>query len=307
VIAIADITGIHEQGRMSVDVEGNRLSAVAYRADLKLFQALKGDCPVNFSIEFYTPTEFVGYPGLNTGLQMIFLKRSGETLLFTDRHYPTLPATKRAEPKGSDLDVSNALDSVVATLGAVLASPTAAPSAKWEVLRVAYALPSSSSFMSSLRLASASATDPELKYRLVAELIARGDLADLPEVGELLLTHALTDTQAQRMLYVIANKLNDPKAVPTLRQLLRSGSTAARRSAAEGLWHVANSATTPDLVRALQDPDTDVRYYAVRGLADINREPAWGPSVSAFRENEAKYLTYWLDWANPARKKPDEN
>ena len=68
--------------------------------------------------------------------------------------------------------------------------------------------------------------------------------------------------------------------------------------AVEALWHIADPNTVPELLRSLQDPDEQVRFYAVRAFADIANEPGWGgPGESEFRNRQQEYLEHWQEWA----------
>ncbi len=51
------------------------------------------------------------------------------------------------------------------------------------------------------------------------------------------------------------------------------------------------------LSRLLNNSDEQVRYYAVVGLGEITKQDEWTPAFPEFREHEAKYLSYWRDWA----------
>jgi len=79
--------------------------------------------------------------------------------------------------------------------------------------------------------------------------------------------------------------------------LLGAGSVEVRRSAAHALRNIADSAGVPALVRALDDPDRDVRYYAVTGLAKITGQDDWLPSLPLFESEEQKYVAHWREWA----------
>jgi HEAT repeat protein len=71
-----------------------------------------------------------------------------------------------------------------------------------------------------------------------------------------------------------------------------------REAAAQALWHIGHPAAVRSLARALEDPDGLVRFYAVRGCADIAQEVGWGgPGESEFQEHEQQYLAHWRSWA----------
>lgn len=169
---------------------------------------------------------------------------------------------------------------------------------KWVILNNSYAIPrDNQQFISSLEKGLDVASSSELHARLEAELLYRDEVAVLPEVAQLLLTNAVSKTERERLLYSIANGITSEKAVSQLVILLGAADPSLHPPAAEGLWHIASSAATGALCRALEDPNPQVRYYVIRALADIERQPEWGPSIPEFEQNGSKYLRHWLEWA----------
>jgi hypothetical protein len=91
--------------------------------------------------------------------------------------------------------------------------------------------------------------------------------------------------------------LKSPDAVPTLAALLHSSEVAVRRAAASVLSDIATQATIAPLAKiALNDPDQNVRYYAVLGLATAT-ETGEAPAMDRFQKNEAEMITRWRSWA----------
>jgi hypothetical protein len=292
-IAVVDISKIDNMGSTSIEIGGKEIAANLDKAAVTVEQPLKGRCPDSFIVNFFTPQQFVGYPGVAVGRQIIFLKRRGDVYEFADRHFPTLPVAP-----GSVHEVeSTPLVLVIEELGRVLSSTTATQAQKWTVLARARGIPNVESFKRSLRAGLNSADDADLKNRIQAELISRDDPSQLTVSVDSLLTGSLTDQQRQRLLLVIENDVKNPKSVPAITRLLRSHDPPSRRAAAEALWHTASSDAIPDLLRILQDPDQEVRFYAVRALSDIANEPGWGgPGESEFQEHQQQYLTHWQKW-----------
>ncbi len=64
----------------------------------------------------------------------------------------------------------------------------------------------------------------------------------------------------------------------------------------------------PYLARALWDPDLEVGYFAVIGLAEITRDNSWRPLRDDFRLDENKYREHWRTWAKvhgfPSQNEP---
>jgi hypothetical protein len=85
VVAVVDIFEIDDAGPASVNFDGRAILASAYRADVRLVRRIKGASPDSLIVDFFTPQQFVGYPGVAIGRQMIFVKRQGSTYEFADR------------------------------------------------------------------------------------------------------------------------------------------------------------------------------------------------------------------------------
>jgi len=295
VIAVVDIMNVRNTGEVLTEVDGNRIRANVYTSTAHLQRSIKGTCPDQFTILSFTPLVFVGVPGIAPGIQIVFLTNKKGEFLFADPHYPSFPAVA-----GSNLPGTSGvgpIEEVAQELGAVIASPTETMQRKWSVFRVMYAIPTSAALVSALRTGLETTADNDLRHRIQAELISRDELSTLPDVERLLLTNALPKHDKDAFLFVISNELKDPKALGALQRLLRSGDSEIRAATAEGLWHIASPSSVPDLVRALNDSDRDVRFYAVRGLSDIAAQPSWGPSLPEFQEHESKYVQHWSDWA----------
>jgi hypothetical protein len=209
----------------------------------------------------------------------------------TSLHFPAAPGSV------SDIE-SDPLQAVVAELGRVISSPAAGQGQKYAVLARARGIPNVESFNLSLQAGLDTAENADLRYRIQAELISRDDLFELRPVVDLLLGNTLTEEQRQIFLLAIANNIKSSKSVPMITRLLCSTDLLSRRAVAEALWHIASSNAIPDLVRILQDPDQEVRFYAVRALSDIANEQGWGgPSESQFQDHQQEYLTHWQNWA----------
>jgi hypothetical protein len=72
VIAVVDIPRIVDVGRTIISVDSHSLLSDTYKADVNTQRRIKGICPDRFVLIFFTPQSFVGYPGVGTGLQIVF-------------------------------------------------------------------------------------------------------------------------------------------------------------------------------------------------------------------------------------------
>jgi hypothetical protein len=69
---------------------------------------------------------------------------------------------------------------------------------------------------------------------------------------------------------------------------------AARREMGSALRKIASPLTTPLLRKMLDDPQQEVRYFAVTALMRVYRIEHM-PSVRLFAQEEVEYLAYWKD------------
>jgi hypothetical protein len=124
-----------------------------------------------------------------------------------------------------------------------------------------------------------------------------------------------------------------PAVVPVLAEALHKGPPSTREFAAQALVHFAEPSTRPGLERALADPKSGVRLYAIQALSMFGRLPRterheqilcndpsfWGvrpmmaaalerddgPSAAQLRKLLAAYDLRQLDSAHPGEMAPD--
>lgn len=93
------------------------------------------------------------------------------------------------------------------------------------------------------------------------------------------------------------NRLHSENAVPVLSALLASTQVVVRRAAASILSDIAsNSVIAPLAASTLNDPDQQVRYFGVLGLARV-ASPGKGPTLAQFHQQEDEMLQHWRSWA----------
>jgi hypothetical protein len=144
----------------------------------------------------------------------------------------------------------------------------------------------------------ATSGEPVAQIMIVQLMLRFGDVSYLSKAASLL---ARDDPD----LYPAVSGLCDtiywmmPPAdeIPALKELMALPVVDARRAAA----HVLSIMDTPEIVEplaaALDDPDSTVRYHAVRGLGHATGA-AIEPDVAEFRANEADYVRRWKEWAH---------
>jgi HEAT repeat protein len=91
--------------------------------------------------------------------------------------------------------------------------------------------------------------------------------------------------------------LKDWRAVPALKRLLDTNDQRIIKGVVIALRQSGSADALEPLARLLTNSDEQVRYYAVVGMGEITRQDEWTPAFDEFQKNEAKYLSYWRDWA----------
>ncbi len=300
VIAIAEVIDLKAIGTAPpITFHEQPLQARAYLASLQVRRIIKGTVGDAITVKYTLPTSFVGYRGLQRGTRIVFLRQEKGGYSPADPYYPDFPAipsiwgSERLNPAAGDY-----VAAVVREMVAVIASPGASLAEKSQILQVEDALPANEEVVAAFREGLATAQELDLRQRLEGDLIRFGDVTELPNVAHLLLTNTATPDQRLWLLYVIGNRVSDPRAIPALEPLLRSEDSSIREAGVEALWHIADPRALPELLKSLNDPDQQVRFYAVRALSDIAQEPGWGgPGESEFQEHQQEYLTHWQNWA----------
>ena len=257
------------------------------------------------------------YPGVaDREYAMFFLRRSGNILTATDPYYPAVVAAPErragpASPQEAEAAVAAELANVLGSEARLLLDPengvgdlAIAPPAQqaeavyFEAARALSSLPYSAVSNHVEALAASGSVS--------ARLWALYSLAQIkgPAERDALAARLLGDSVAnlvaavprhefviQVLASAIKAKLGTPAAVPALSALLRSKSVSVRRAAASALAQVG----TADVIRpladiALNDPDTEVRYFAVFGLSAATGAHD-APAMAAFAEQETQHLS----------------
>ena len=296
VVVVADVGELKPIGPAGVMFGDTALLGERYRIEGLALYRLVGSCPDEFSVEFVLPNASTSYRSVKTGTRLLFLKKSGTTYNPTSLYFPDFPAV-RSEP--AEFQGLEGAELVFAELGAAIASSAASPEYKWEVLRQSFAIPASNKlFLNDLLVGLQNTSDPDLHHRIQAELISRNDLSQLPDVSGVLLSDTLSETQKDLLLFTIGRDLKSERALPALVRLLQSSDPKVRVASTQALWHTASpsSISIAALAQALNDKNPEVRYYAIRGLADATGEQQWGPGPAEYEAHEAKYRQHWLEW-----------
>lgn len=206
-------------------------------------------------------------------------------------YYPSLAAVRGVAPTAT-----TDLDKVFECLGEVANAPTEPEAIRQSAV---FAMWGAHSRFAVDGLVTA-LNDSTLAIRVgaAASLLASGDIRALP-LAEAALAAPNPDLppEALRNLAVaIEQGLRDSQAISSLERLLSSPNVGVRRSAARTLREIRSASVVNALVRALDDGDSEVRYAAVAGLAEITAQPRWGPSLPEFMQNQQPYVEFWKRW-----------
>src|SRR5437762_10493034 len=266
VIVIAEASEPKLVGPASpVQFRGSLLAAANYSTDLDVKQIIKGKAPQHLSVLYSLPQTFMGYVPVNAGLRIVFLRDVQDHFKLADPYRPSFPACYAPVADG----YSDPLRAVVAQLANVLVSPTASRSERNEVLGIDYALPNDEYFLAILRSGLRAISDPEAMQIVQTILLLHGDIGELSSVTKELLSGSEIPNRKPGLLYALGNRVTDVRAVPFVERLLQSDDSQVRAAAAEALWHIGSQAALGPAAKALKDSDPQVRYYAIRALADI--------------------------------------
>ena len=144
-------------------------------------------------------------------------------------------------------------------------------------------------------------SDPAIRFDILGALLARGNIVGLQAAESALLSKSpdLPDYVLHNLRVGISEGVTQEEALPVLTNLLEAGEVETRRAAITAIMHVGTKKTVPPLKYALADPDREVRFDAVLGLARVTGQKNWQLNMDMFIENEAKYLTHWRNYGEP--------
>jgi hypothetical protein len=293
-IAIGQIISIVQKDARTIELNGTPTHVRIMVGELRVDQSLKGAVNVpSLSFEFELPDVPLGYGAIAPmSYRMIFLKKVPAGYSFVSAYYPSVCAIPGVLPRDTET-----LDNITAQLAAVVQDLRADTAQKEEAL---YALRTLRIPAATDALKSAlQEKSTDLQLIATGTLLERNDISGI-QIAEESLTKrppAIPSYLFHNVAYAISQGVRDERAIPVLARLLRLPEVETRRAAASALWHTHSDSAAPALVAALDDPDFEVRFYGVIGLAEITGQSDWHPNMEVFHGNEAKYLQHWRDWA----------
>ena len=293
-VVVGEIISIREAGTTSIEVDSRSITTRIATGTVRVDHVLKGSVPSGtVTFQHYIPLESVGFGRISPGMySTLFLKMgTSGSLEFTSPYYPSVPSIA-----GVQLSGATPIDLVVSAITSTISSPATTLAQKRSALFVLSHSRSASSTQT-LRWALGFADDT-LRLTAAFALLQRNDLSGLPLAKEALLRRAsaISADVLHNLAVGIKEGVRDPEAVADLTELLRSGSVETRRAAASALMDIRSQDAIAPLLAALGDPDREVRYYSVVGLAETTGQLQWRPNMDTFARDEGRYLNYWRQW-----------
>jgi hypothetical protein len=254
------------------------------------------------------------------GIFALYRPTSGQPYTVVDPFYPVLPAaplqTDSQQPSDPLVAVTQELARVFAAPGAALLDPTtgvqalvsAPPSeqVQWLYHETAAALATVPFGVSAPSLQAMIGSNAILA-RLwgMNVLLSMGASTGLESVKSSTLKHLVPtlmnpDPDVALSVSMVGSamlgRMISPQNVPTLTNLLSSTDPGVRRAAAGNLSRIGTYAVVAPLAQvALNDPNPDVRYYAVSGLAKATGI-APRPTRASYDASENDMLSFWAEW-----------
>lgn len=292
IIVLGRIVSTTQVGLATLDDGAQKVLSRVMAAELHVEEVFKGaPGTMDITVQFLLPDLPIGYSTPPVGTSAIFfLNRTGREYHFTSPYRPSIIGMPGAAPEGGTL-----VDRLISCVAAVIES---AETSSYQKRQAIFALVYVPGARSTQALQNASHLNEQaLQLNAVAFLLMRNDISGLQLAAEALLrpSEGPPSSERQNLLSGLGS-VKDPRAVPTLGTLLKQGDDPVRRAAAEALASTASPDGIDALAQALYDPDHQVRYYAVIGLAEITGQKDWRPIADTFRDREAEYLSHWKDW-----------
>lgn len=292
VIVSGRVISVNPLGPGNIQLPGGQISGQKFLATIAVDETLKGAIETNnLSVEFVLPDAPAAVRGIpQNRYGIFFLQRVASSFKAADPTYPFLPATPGAHPT-----TGSPLDRVITKLGDTVTDSNATEAETTAALAALATIPGNAA-TDVLRQA-LEATSGTLRLHVAAKLVARNDVTGLAIVETALLHPEASRSRLQQELAGSLAGLKNAKAIPSLSRLLAMNEPLVTKSAAIALRQSASTDALEPLSRLLASNDEQVRYYAAVGMGEITKQDEWTPTFAEFHEHEAKYLSYWRQWA----------
>jgi hypothetical protein len=298
-IVLGELLTIEQGANRTVEANGTHAQVRADQGVLRIDDAISGSAGSPVRFETLVPQNAAVWQTPAQQIYGLFFLRTddnGKTSL-TDTYNAYIPVPHGVYGRGT-----TPMDRAISILAEMLTLPNnrSANSTALEFLEFS----KSKATNNALRVGLETATNPELRIRIANALVLQGDATSLKYLKEVFLTgpgNAVSDQQQQILGNVMATSLEDPEAIPDLTALLDSYSVPIRRGAAQALRRTESPKAISGLIKALEDTDSQVRYWGVVGLAEVTGQEEWRPDQETFKAREPDYMSHWKEWARIRR------
>lgn len=298
VIVVGRALHVREGKSTTVVIQGKSFPGRHMLVELSVERVMKGRAEgTALTFSFSVPSVAIvstGYGEVLAGQFGIFFLRKveGGYEVF-DPYYPAVVACP-----GAPRTQGTPLDQVTGEVAHVFASPAASVDTKRQGIWVLQAVEGAAA---TYALRTATRNQPvEVRLAAISALLARNDISELATVEDILVDppRDVNRNMVAGLASALRFGVKDPRAIPTLARLLKSGDVNVRRGAASALRSTQDQAAIKPLAQALQDTDGEILYQAVIGLAEITGTTGeWAPASDTFLKDPQHYLDHWRDWA----------
>ena len=227
---------------------------------------------------------------------MFFLRETPGGYVVLDPYHPNVVAAP-----GAAVIEGSCLDRVTAQLAQVFASKDPSVQSRWTRWEAVRALETVHTPQAAAALRTAAEDkEPLVRVWAISALLSRGDISMLETVEKL--PPIPPDPHVENLTGQLGSgleRIRDRRAIPALSRLLDSKDVNLRRGAVGALRGMKDPAAIEPLATALNNPDDEVIWNAIMGLAEITGDLEHGPGPQEdFRGKQREdYVSYWRNWA----------
>ncbi|HXR38496.1 MAG TPA: HEAT repeat domain-containing protein [Terracidiphilus sp.] len=256
-------------------------------------KAIKGTVEPILEIDYSLPVTPIGWRNIQeheTGV--LFLTRQSERLIFADPYHPMVVAST-----GSECDGSTAYETILGCIRAAALDQSAPSSRRLDALWILSKVSDPSANVAPLTPLLAD-RDKDLRYATAALFMSRGNVNGLAAIYLDLSRAQETDAPTPGMLlHALSQASLQPDALPYLTTLLACGPPDVRKAAALALRNTNSQSAIPDLLGALDDPNSGVRFNVTLALTHITKQYGLGAVRNRPQGGDTEQIDAWKRWA----------
>jgi hypothetical protein len=144
--------------------------------------------------------------------------------------------------------------------------------------------------------------NPQLTVSIIAVLLNSGAQQNgIKLLSSYLQQHGNDADQPIELMTVgvLLSQVGDEQFITEMEEMSSSGISAIRLGAVEALRNMRSSKAAQTLVNRLDDPDPDIRYVALMGLAEtFDKHGDYAPNMRVYEGNATFYVDLWKAWAS---------